>query len=50
MGNLLHMHDPLSNEYTTHEAGMLTSVLTTDTHIIVKGKQDLFISQPFKYL
>ena len=43
------MHDPLPKEYITHEVGILTTI-SKDTHIIFKGKQDLFISQPFKYL
>ena len=49
--NLLHMCDPFPDKYITHEVGILTTVfLTMDTHIIFKGKQDLFICQPFKYL
>ena len=38
VGNILCMHDLISNEYTIQEVRILTSVLTTDTCIIFKGK------------
>ena len=42
------MCDPIPKEYITHGAGIVATLFPTDTHINFKGKQNLFISQPFK--
>ena len=49
-GNLLHMHDLISCEYTIQGMEILTSILTTDTYTIFKGELDLIIFQTFRYL